>query len=317
VVVLASAALLYERARTQGSPAPPEVLSQSFSVERNDPLTAAGRRPADILTLSGAMLLPCESLGLLCYDPASGTYDDLAGFSQGVDFWGAEPPTVQFSVGRGSTGLPGTAVRIETTCLPAEAHGDVFASRLNRLNQQLLDGNGTACSGNSGLPLLIHEGPISDDLDALDIDTCRSVDMNCDSQPVGLTFFTLAPGSPSLAMFGATPADILVSGIDYAPMIWASRTALGLMNGDAIDALCLAENGNGFFDNQDRLLFSLAPDSPSLAAHMRSAADLLRPGARPGVSAAGIGLQSSDDLDAALCSGSLVIRDIYLPMLRK
>jgi len=293
-------------------------LLKVFSVERGDPLTLLGPRPADLLTLSGAVLEPCEELGLLCDGLAAVGGDDLSSLSYGWDFGSGERLTIEFSVGRGSTGAAGSAVRREKNCAIPEPHADVFFSQLDALNTQELDGDGTACTTNAGLGLFIHEAASSDNLDALASDACLNSDLNCDSRLEDLVYFTLAPGSPSLTYLGATAGDILVAGIDSAPLIYAHGVSdLGLKSGDAIDALCLYENGDGFFDPRDVLLFSLAPGSPSLGGTVPNAASLVRPGPRPGITPWALGLESTDDLDAANCHGPLAITDLFLPLARK
>jgi hypothetical protein len=103
---------------------------------------------------------------------------------------------------------------------------------------------------------------------------------------------------------------------------FASAGELGLQSNDVIDALCLEENGDGFFGEGDNILFSLAPGSPSL----------LSLNARPGsllstqplqviANPASLGLAATDDVDAMAC-GLLVIKQIngvksFLPMLGK
>src|SRR4029453_7128530 len=71
-------------------------------------------------------------------------------------------------------------------------------------------------------------------------------------------YFTLAPGSPSLATHSATAADLLRrdSGITT---IYRTAASLGLVSGDYIDAL--ASDG---FSN----VFSLAPGSPTLSSSL-------------------------------------------------
>jgi len=84
-----------------------------------------------------------------------------------------------------------------------------------------------------------------------------------------------------------------------------------------IDALCLCENGEGFFCRDVILLFSLAPGSPSLGGKVPSAAWLMRPGPRPGISPKALGLLDADNLDAANCHGNLFMIDLYLPLVQQ
>ncbi|MBN1147336.1 MAG: hypothetical protein JXA78_08770 [Anaerolineales bacterium] len=301
-----------------GSPSTPVVQGQSFSVASGDPLTQTHIHPADILGLSGQVLIACEHLGLLCYDPASDSYDDISGLSYGLDFRPMDIPSLQFSVAPGSQGAAGSAVSDEAGCASPEPHGDVFESPLDKSNLQDLDGDGAACASNHGYALHIEEGSPSDNLDALERDPCQYVDLNCNGSPEQPILFTLAPSSPSLSYFGFSAADILISGIGYAPMVWASSASLGLSNADQIDALCIRENGNGVYDSGDQVLYSLAPGSPSLAALSLSAAHLLRPGPfKIGFSPQAIGLTLNDDVDALTCAGEIDFFDLFLPLVRK
>jgi hypothetical protein len=300
---------------------PPQPQSQtlSFSIGSGDPRTATGVHPADILGIGAMPLIACDKLGLICTDPATGAQDDLISLSYGMDFIETGFPAMQFSVAAGSTGLAGTAVRLESGCRPSEPQSDVFETGLASSNTQDLDGNGQACSTNSGFGLLLAEGDAYDNVDALDLNPCMSVDPNCDGVPEEPIFFTLAAYSPSLATLGATPVDILVSGIDFTPLVWASGTSdLGLQRDDVIDAICLRENGDGRYGSGDQLLFSLAPGSPSLSLIKANAADLLRPQpVRIGIPASRLGLATADNLDALMCSSELQFYDMFLPVVRK
>jgi hypothetical protein len=300
---------------------PPQPQSQtlSFSIGASDPRTATGVHPADILGIGAMPLIACDRFGLICTDPATGAQDDLISLSYGQDFIEIGFPPMQFSVAAGSAGLAGTAVRLESECRPSEPQSDVFETGLASSNTQDLDGNGLACSANDGFGLLLSEGDAYDNVDALDRDPCMFVDPNCDGVPEEPIFFTLAAYSPSLATLGATPADILVSGIDFTPLVWASGTNdLGLKLNDVIDAICIREDGDGRYGSGDQLLFSLAPGSPSLSLIRANAADLLR--AQPvriGVLASQLGLAAADNLDALMCSSELHFHDLFLPVVRK
>jgi hypothetical protein len=283
---------------------PAAVQSYSFSVARDNPATAAGLHPADILSVGGVPLIPCANLGLLCTDTATGAVDDITALAYGYDFAPDGLPHAQFSVNSGSQGADGTAVHTEGGCTPAQALADVFASQMDKNNEQDLDGDGVACAGNSGFGLGLSEAAAGDNLDALERDPCATVDLNCDGLPEEPVYLTLAAASPSLALVGASAADILSTGPDYGLLVWASAADLGLSNGDSIDALCLNENGNGLFDSGDQLLFSLAGASPTLTRLAAGAADLLSAGPQVVTSAAMLGLAASDDVDAALCTAA-------------
>jgi hypothetical protein len=91
-----------------------------------------------------------------------------------------------------------------------------------------------ALEGALGLGTL---GP--DNIDALevwDIGTLGVFD------PGDVVLFSLDPSSPSLGLYGATPADILmVSGPGAVPVIYIREGALGLMRGDNVTAISVPE----------------------------------------------------------------------------
>ena len=294
---------------------PPDPHSVSFTVTANDPLAAQGVTPADILSAGGNAVILCDDLGLLCVDPIAS--DAIGGLSYGQDFVSTEDLPIQFSVASGTLGLPGTAVRIEADCTLPEPQADVFATAGDGSNVQVLDGDGLACGANSGAGLYLDEEPSSSDLSALDGEACILADPNCDGVPENPVFLTLAPGSPTLAALGAFPSDILMAGVDYVPLEWANHAALGLDAGDAIDALCVLDNGDGVYGVGDQVLLSLAPGSPTLAAQSYSPADLLAPGSPPSrrFTTASLGLQATDDVDAMMCAS--VSFKVYLPVVLK
>jgi hypothetical protein len=318
ILPLAVLAMAGQRPPAASHAPPAEVQGQSLSVTQGGPATATGVHPADILGIGGAPLIPCENLGLGCYDDDSDALDDIAGLSFGEDFAGGDLPPLQFSVATGARGAPGTAVRTEADCAPAQPQADAFETALDGTNVQDLDGDGVACADGEGFGLSLAEAPAGDNLDALERDPCQSVDLNCDGFPEGSIFLTLAPDSPTLALINATAADILVTGIEFAPTVWASAADLGLSAGDMIDALCLNEDGDSVYGSGDQVLFSLAPGSPTLAALSASPADLLRPGlVAVGVPASALGLEKTDNVDALVCTQPLVFSDLYLPLVNK
>jgi hypothetical protein len=295
---------------------PPAVQTESFSVALGGPQTQRGVLPADLLSTGVIPLVACEDLGLLC--AGSGAVDEIAALSYGNDFQGSELPAVQFSVSGASQGLPGSAVNAEANCSPAEAAADAFESALDGSNLQDLDGDGNACAANSGYGLGLDEALNGDDLDALASDPCPAVDHDCNGFLEEPVYLSLAGGSPSLALLGASPADILATGDGYTALVWASQAQLGLAAGDTIDAICLLEDGDLAYGPGDRLLISLAAGSPTLALINAGPADVLRASPpRPALRASQLGLLQADDLDALLCSDGLVFNDIYLPVLHK
>jgi hypothetical protein len=92
--------------------------------------------------------------------------------------------------------------------------------------------------GYSVLPALfatdiaIGLGP-GDDIDALVIVD----DGIAGPSPGDAIYFSLTPGSPTLAGLGASPADVLLTSIGGVPVVAFPAAALGLLPGDDIDAL--------------------------------------------------------------------------------
>jgi hypothetical protein len=238
--------------------------------------------------------------------------DDLDALSYGLDEID-EPgiTTIAFSVDPATDGAPGSGVAREAAKLPPEAHGDEFVSHFNGTNVELVDEGALVLPSDPG-----------DDLDALTNEPPSQVDMTGDGVPDRPLFFSLGPGSPTLAGLGASAADILVSGPGAGPVsVFATAPELGLVAGDDVDALCLMKAGlpspvlrYGFGPAgfppvgnalTDWIVFSLAPGSPSLATLGVGPADLLVSkfafGAALWASAAQIGLLPTDDLDALKC----------------
>jgi len=97
-------------------------------------------------------------------------------------------------------------------------------------------------------------------------------------------FFTVTDDSPSLgnSLPGISGADIFVisdPATSETPSLYADATTdLGLLSpgGDDINALIVFDDGDGEFNaGVDQILFSLAPESPSLGLFSLSAADIL------------------------------------------
>ncbi|MCH8850480.1 MAG: hypothetical protein IIC89_06620, partial [Chloroflexi bacterium] len=248
----------------------------------------------------------CEALGLGadgCDDGSDGDQDDLDALSDGSDFGLGDDP-IAFSVGPGSVGLPGTDVAAQAACTPAEPQADEFTTPLDGTNASVFDGDGLGANCPTTHSFGLTEVPTSDDLDALTDQSVATMDSNGDGAPDSALFFSLAAGSPTLAERGRDPADVLWTSGGFQPGLYASASTLGLQPGDDIDALCLSDVGAAspaYNPELDVILFSLAPGSPTLAALSASAADVLGPGPVVVNSAAELGLQASDDLNAMKC----------------
>ncbi len=272
----------------------------------------AGAAGQLLLSITGAgssgtsgvhVAISCSNLGLSgdgC-DGSDGTQDDLDALSFGHDF---SPGTdsVEFSVGPGSVGVAGSAVAQQAACLPPEPQADEFSSARSAANSLLLDGDGLSngCPTATGLGLM--ERPTSDNLDAIAGEPPSVVDTNGDGLLDEPVYFSLAPGSPTLATLGRSPADILWT-VGYQPGLYASVAQLGLQPSDDIDAVCIADHGSQaiYEPDVDKVLFSLAPGSPTLAALGASPADVLAPGPKIAIHAWELGLLPADNLDAMTC----------------
>jgi len=248
--------------------------------------------------------------------------DDLDALSYGSD--AIDTPgftTLAFSVDSLSAGAPGTGVAQEAAT--GEQEGGEYVSFVNSTNQTLVPADAL-------VPVAA-----SDDLDALVDESGGRIDPDDDMVPDLPVFLSLAPGSPTLTANGWSPADVLVSqGGGVAR--FAEASALGLQAGDDVDAFCLMKAGlpdttlrpgtSGTGDNPappsppppgpqafDTMLFSLAPDSPTLADQGHAPGDVFVTDfgpSRPGLAglplsvyaeASELGLLAADDLDALKC----------------
>jgi hypothetical protein len=194
-----------------------------------------------------------------------------------------------FAVDPAAVGLTGTAVEMEA--LSNEAAGDVFTSKLLGTNVLVID---EAWLG------LVAPVPTEDDQDALDLEDGEGDPID----PLKLIFFSLAPGSPSLAAMPGwpagthSPADIFWT--VYGPGVVQGKAydyaALGLQPTENVDAL--------FVDVWGIPFFSVAAAVPG----QRNPGDILLPdgsvpfGVYDGnadvvITAAQLGLQLTDNLN--------------------
>ncbi len=256
-----------------GAPPPPLI---------GTPLPALGLIPGDVVdAISDGM------------DPVAGMHADY------------------FSVTRGSVGVPGTGVDMESTILdtppgatPGHA-GDVFLSGGGLpLGANLLApsgfgwtmGTATGDEFNTGLFAPTFPPAAGDEVNAYDLALMP---------PGTAVLFSLAPGSPSLGLLFAGPADILGVGGVFGPVpviVLPAGPGLGLPAGADIDALAVA-----FFippgPVPGAIEYSLtAATAPLVPAALGSGATILglAPGPVPITAHAppALGLLPTDDLDA-------------------
>jgi hypothetical protein len=281
------------------------ALADSFTLDPGSPtLGAIAAGPADIL--GDALPLPFVSkpagpggMGLVpgdVVDAISNGLDPV--FLPHTDYW---------SVTRGSIGVVGSGVNIEATILdtppgatPGHA-GDIFVSGgllppgVNILAPPgfgWTPGTTTGDEANTGLVTPTPPGGGGDNVNAYDLTTIL---------PGTPTIFSLAPGSPTLGLLGATPADILAVGGVYGPVpiILVPAAGLGLPPGTDIDALAITV-GPGFL-GPGSIEYSLtAATAPLVAAALGSGATILGFGPGPITvhTPAALGLLPGDDLDA-------------------
>jgi len=211
---------------------------------------------------------------------------------------------LHFAVDRGSVGIAGLFPPDVASERSSGAAGDVYRSFFPPSHTLVLDGDGVGHSPpRPGLGLDEAGGAI-DDLVGLELCGPGSVDPDLDGVLDAPIHFALAPGSPTLAQLGAGPQDVLVSrvGASGDPLPWRSGASLGLVPGDAIDALAT----DGF-----AVHFSLAPGSPSLLGpdgepdppndpdpDDLSPADVLSQASAAVFPASALGLEQDDDLVA-------------------
>jgi len=259
--------------------------SPSFSVAREG---ASGLASDAIFDAPAAERLNAGSLGLM---PGG----DIDGLSFGND-WVRPVADVRFSVDAETLGAPGTAVRDKAG--RGEASGDAFRvtspSIVGGDNRLFVDEDGGSAP-RFGLPA-------AEDVNALAGPPVSFVDPDGAGAPERPVYFSLRSGSPALAERGLSPADILVSTGAGPPPVFRSSTELGLIPSDDVDAFCLDAARN-------RVLFSLAPGSPTLLAapampgdlFLASGPDVPRP---PPVfaPAARLGLSETDNADALDCA---------------
>jgi hypothetical protein len=193
------------------------------------------------------------------------------------------------------------------------ALADVFVARpfgppLAFPNVQALDADGLAdpSCGPPPSPALGLVEPGGDDVSSLAM--CAANHVFAGASLIAPVYFTLAGGSPTLAVLGAGAGDLLAAmPPGFAPpVVLVSAAALGLVPGlpgcgppacDGIDGLEVVSGAVAS-------LFSLAPGSPSLGGCGYTPGDVLLGAGGPPCSptvvlpSAGLGLAATDNVDA-------------------
>lgn len=199
---------------------------------------------------------------------------------------------IRFSVGPGAVGVVGVPPNVFSEAAAGDAPADIYsggATPLGALNGLLADGNGLPAAAPPATGLI---EPIDD---VIALAACDGTAPALAGAPVLLS---LAPGSPTLGILAAGPADLLLTfwGTAAPPVLVAPAAGMGLLPGDVIDALAY----DGVFATPP--LISLAPGSPSLGLIPAAPGDILAvlfgPPPVVAVPAGALGLAPGDDLDA-------------------
>lgn len=272
------------------SPTPLQV--PFFSLTANNP---SGLDPADILRPGAIPIITCTQLGLDCDGvDAEGppVQDDLDGLTFANEKQGGQ--IVFFSTDSQSAGIEGSGTHSQSNlALQCHEEGNEYSEfpigvggdNIVFFPAPALGLHATACP---------DQPDDDDDMDALAWGGFAP-------GPNDDIYFSLAPGSPTLALLGASPADILITRIGESPSIYRSAASLGLQLTDNIDGVCLFRELD-----VEVFLISLSRGSPTLATISGSPDDLLIDGsevALPIVFKHGskYGLLATDNLDAVKC----------------
>lgn len=234
-------------------------------------------------------------LGLLPGDNVDAVHHELRELGLSYD----EFPAYVFSVNAGDRGLAGTAVRGQ---VPDNA-ADLYES--NGFGYNVTDVNENQIGLAPGVRV---------DVDGFFLTPAGVVD------PARWVYFSLTPGSPTLAAIGASAGDVLAAQLGGSPVVCISGSVLGLADGDDLDGLIMFEgvdaNGDGDFDdagdNFPYVVFSVSPGSSGLAGTGVSAEAALDPPVGGDIYSSigygqnalimddgqyGLGLEDDDDVD--------------------
>jgi hypothetical protein len=252
VICLAAAASLGSANPARADPAPSMLLDASSPT-----LAAIGAAPGEILSPAvppapGPLSDPLRAFALSDLGLVAGDIPSAVSF--GVD---AIPTGVFFfTVERSAVGIGGLFPPDVDSERTSGAAGDIYRSNFPPNHTLVLDGDGVGGAPPPGLGLEESGTPI-DDLVGFSMCASTAVDPDADGVLDAPIYFSLAPGSPTLATLGAGPQDVFRSRVGAAgsATLWLAGSTLGLVAGDVIDAL--ATDGSTVY-------FSLAPGSPTL-----------------------------------------------------
>jgi|GEM_PF-1652587 len=232
-----------------------QVLAE---VPENDVFIGGGCINSVRLLQTKLGLLPGDDIDALCYQfapfPVSfmGNMGEEAGWRTqdgAFIYW-------HFSVDPQALGRPGSFVNNEVTigtaicgtqANPNEAHGDYFFTSIQFMSTNIL-GADEAQLG-LAVPMMVFPH-VNDDLNGLDLNATPIDRLNTDPpqflQP-GDLFFSLAAGSPSLALTGTTAEDILTPNGSGSFQVHMPAVFLGILPGSDLDGLFFDATGIPFF----------------------------------------------------------------------
>jgi hypothetical protein len=260
VVVLPAVLVAFGPSPADGAGAAPSLSLDPASPTLAATATAAGEvlnpaaPPGPAPPLPAGLAPPVRSLDLAALGLVAGDVPTALSFGSDDIATGR----LYFGVDRGSSGIAGSFPPDVASEAASGAAGDVFRSYFPPSHTRELDGDGRDGPDPppDGIGLDETTSPL-DGLAGLDMCPASAVDPDGDGVLDQAVYFALAPGSPTLAALGAGAHDILQAptGAGGSAGVWLAGSALGLVAGDAIDAL--ATDGTTVY-------FSLAPGSPAL-----------------------------------------------------
>lgn len=285
-----------------GALADPGPDPHTFSLDKVSP---SGLDPADLLSPGGPpppTQVLAASLGLMLGDEL----DAVSGGADAVQNYNI----LFFSVDRlsaGATPGPMPPWDVLNQALLGQQAGDLFVTtNAAGVWKPPAPGGVNMLRDNQNapglMPQVLPNAPAQPPIDRLDAVAFEEFDLNQDRIHDLNVYFSLDPLSPSLGAFSA--ADILLAppGMPFGPFAAAGR--MNLVPEDDLDALALLDLGVvGQLDpGVDWALFSLAPNSPTLAAMGASPADIFMTGFQNlswvRYPAANLGLLFDDNVDA-------------------
>jgi hypothetical protein len=308
----------------------PMALAHTFSVDNLSVTALAyGLHGGDVLQPGAGVAhpvvnVPYTNIGLKAKD-------DLDALSGGQDIYGS---VLFFSVDRASVGVAGGAVtplesEVSVEAANKQAAGDVFVtvyhgaqgspwpwSNPQGYNRLHINQAELGLFPTSKFPT--QNNDCTTTIDNLDAISFSEFDLTGDGVTDVPLYFSLAKGSPSL-VGGKKACDILMvpAGLTAFQTFADGVTKIGLLAGDDVDAMVLQDIVHpGVLDNGiDKMMFSLAPGSPTLAGTnpnlpgVHSAADIFGTlfDGNFGVmyTADQLGLQFGDNVDALEIQGSI------------